>query len=171
MKLESKHIELIPLNADELRLATDNYAELQRHLGLNAISEALDEDMEYAMSVRLKRVLQDPEHMLWLTNWAIIHRVDQCIIGFIILKGYPNETGEVPLGYVIDEKYRRKGFATEAIQMINKWIFSHAQAVYVVADTEKDNIASHKVLERLGAENYQETEDLIWWRIPRYQVF
>lgn len=66
---------------------------------------------------------------------------------------------------MIDEKYRRNGYATEALQTINTWILSHPQASYVIADTEKDNIASHKVLERLGSERYLETEDLIWWRI------
>jgi len=165
MQLGSQRIDLVPLNATELSLAIENYSGLQQHLGLNAISAELDDDMQYAMKIRLKKVLQDPEHYLWLTNWAIIHQKDQCIIGFIILKGYPNEKGEVTIGYVIDEKYRRNGYATEALQTINTWILSHPQANYVIADTEKDNIASHKVLERLGSERYLETEDLIWWRI------
>ncbi|OMD08695.1 N-acetyltransferase [Paenibacillus odorifer] len=165
MKLESQRIDLIPLTAPELSLAIDNYSELQQQLGLAAISAELDDEMQYAMQIRLKKVQQDPDHYLWLTNWAIVHREDQCIIGFIILKGYPNEKGEVIIGYGIDEKYRRKGYATEALRTITAWIFSHPQAVYVIADTEKDNTASHKVLERLGSERYKETEDLIWWRI------
>ncbi|WP_339319051.1 GNAT family N-acetyltransferase [Paenibacillus sp. FSL R10-2734] len=167
MKLGSQRIDLVPLNAAELLLATENYAELQQQLGLNALSAELDDDMQYAMKIRLKKVQQDPEQYLWLTNWAIIHQKDQCIIGFIILKGYPNEKGEVIIGYVIDEKYRRKGYATEALMTINTWIFSHPHAIYVIADTEKDNIASHKVLERLGSKRYLETEDLIWWRITK----
>jgi ribosomal-protein-alanine N-acetyltransferase len=167
MKLESQRIDILPLNAADLSLAIENYTELQRQLGLNVISSELDDDMQYAMTIRLKKVRQDPDHYLWLTHWAIIQREEQGIIGFIILKGCPNEKGEVIIGYEIDEKYRRKGYATEALQTINTWILSHPQAIYVIADTEKDNIASHHLLEHLGSERYQETEDVVWWRIAR----
>lgn len=69
MKLESQRIDLIPLTAPELSLAIDNYSELQQQLGLAAISAALDDEMQYAMQIRLKKVQQDPDHYLWLTNW------------------------------------------------------------------------------------------------------
>lgn len=68
MQLGSQRIDLVPLNATELSLAIENYSGLQQHLGLNAISAELDDDMQYAMKIRLKKVLQDPEHYLWLTN-------------------------------------------------------------------------------------------------------
>lgn len=167
MKLQSLRLDLAPLTAAELSLAVNDYEELQRQLGLKAISTPLDEEMLYAMRVRHSKVLQDQENYLWLTNWAIIQQEDQCIIGFIILKGRPNELGEVIVGYVVDEEYRRKGYATEALQTLISWIFSHPGAQSVIADTEKDNVASHQVLKHLGAQQYRETEDLFWWRIAK----
>ncbi|MNN95006.1 hypothetical protein D3C81_2137430 [compost metagenome] len=53
---------------------------------------------------------------------------------------------------------------------MSEWIFSHPEACWIIADTEPDNFASHKVLKHLGAEQYQETEELLWWRIARPEM-
>ncbi|WP_339220010.1 GNAT family N-acetyltransferase [Paenibacillus sp. FSL H8-0332] len=170
MKLTGEHLELSPLSAPELALALENYAGLEQTLDLNVTITATlldDEEMRYAMRVRHAKVLQDEQNYCWLTMWAIIHREQRQLIGFLILKGRPNEQGEVIVGYVIDERYRGQGYATEALRQISAWIFSHPGARWVIADTEKDNFASHRVLQHLGAELYRETEDLFWWRIVR----
>ncbi|QUL54000.1 GNAT family N-acetyltransferase [Paenibacillus tritici] len=161
---------LRPLNAAELALALEDYAELELALGLRVTPAATlldDEEMRYAMRVRYAKVLQDEQNYPWLTQWAVIHREEQQIIGFLILKGLPNEQGEVIVGYVIDERYRGQGYASEALKQITAWIFSHPGTRWVIADTEKDNFASHRVLQHLDAEPYRETEDLFWWRIAR----
>ncbi|MEK4850181.1 GNAT family N-acetyltransferase [Paenibacillus sp. FSL H7-0756] len=170
MKLTGEHLDLSPLGASELALALADYAGLEQALGLNVTATATlldDEEMRYAMRVRHAKVLQDEENYCWLTMWAIIHREQQQLIGFLILKGRPNEHGEVIVGYVLDERYRGQGYATEALRQITAWIFSHPGAYWIIADTEKDNFASHRVLQHLGAELYRETEDLFWWRIAR----
>lgn len=165
--LKTERLRLLPLKSQQLALAIEDYGQMQADLGLRPVSTTLDEEMQYAMKVRLRKVLEDVENYLWLTNWAIVHKEDNQIIGFIILKGYPNEAGEVILGYGIEEEYRRRGYATEALKAINQWIFKNPEARFVVADTEKTNIPSHKVLKNLGAIKYKETEDLIWWKIER----
>ncbi|MEK4326483.1 GNAT family N-acetyltransferase [Paenibacillus sp. FSL R7-0312] len=170
MRLTDNRLNLRPLTAAELALALDNYAAAEQSLGLNVTASPTlldDEEMRYAMRVRHTKVLQDEQNYPWLTNWAIIHQEEQRIIGFLILKGGPNEQGEVILGYVIDERYWGQGYATEAVRHITAWIFNHSDARWVIADTEKDNTASHRVLQHLDAELYRETEDLLWWRIPR----
>ncbi|MEK5463537.1 GNAT family N-acetyltransferase [Paenibacillus sp. FSL R7-0210] len=170
MKLTGEHLDLSPLSAPELALALADYAGLEQALGLNVTATATlmdDEEMRYAMRVRHAKVLQDEENYCWLTMWAIIHREQRQLIGFLILKGRPNEQGEVIVGYVLDERYWGQGYATEALRQITAWIFSHPGARWVIADTEKDNLASHRVLQHLGAELYRETEDLFWWRIAR----
>ena len=165
MRLESQRLYLVPLTAANLVLAVDNYSELQQKLGLNLTPTELDKDMIYAMNIRHRKVLLDEKNYLWLTNWAIIHTEEQCIIGYLILKGCPNERGEVIIGYTIDEYFRGKGYATEALRTITQWIFSQPGARYVLSDTEKSNIPSHKVLQHLGAQLFQETDDLLWWKI------
>jgi len=140
---------------------------MQIDLGLRVINSVIDEEMDYVMKIRLKRVLEDVKNYLWLTNWAIIHKEEKQIIGFIILKGVPNEFGEVIVGYVVEESFQRKGYATEAIKALIQWVFQNPQALCVIIDTEKDNLPSNKLLEKLGAVKYKETDELFWWRIVR----
>ncbi|MCB2299540.1 GNAT family N-acetyltransferase [Clostridium tagluense] len=163
--LETERLKLLPLQSHHLALSVEDYGEMQSDLGLRVTNIILDEEMQYAMKVRLRKVLEDVENYLWLTNWAIVHKEENQIIGFIILKGYPNEIGEVIVRYVIEEKYRRNGYATEALKGLTEWIFENPKALCVIADTEKTNIPSHKVLENVGAIKYKETDELIWWKI------
>jgi len=166
--LETERLKLIPLQAKSLALALEDYDTMQTELGLKVIKTFLeDEEMLYAMKVRLVKVLENLENYWWFTNWAIVLKEENIIIGYIILKGLPNEAGEVIIGYDIDEDYRRKRFATEAIDNLILWIFANPKALSVIADTEKDNIPSCKLLEHIGACRYKETEELVWWRIEK----
>lgn len=165
IKLESERLNLVPLQAKHLSLAVDNYGEMQSELGLSVSNTILDDEMKYAMKVRLQKVSEDNKNYLWLTNWAIVLKEENRIIGIIMIKGCPNENGEVIVGYGIEEMYRKRGYATEALQGLKKWIFENPKAIYIIADTEKDNIESHKVLRNVGAIKYKEDDELIWWRI------
>ncbi|WP_342573043.1 GNAT family N-acetyltransferase [Solibacillus sp. FSL K6-1781] len=51
---------------------------------------------------------------------------------------------------------------TEAVTNLKNWLLKQANVIYVIADTEKDNIGSHRVLEKTGAEIYKETEELFF---------
>lgn len=163
--LDTKRLKILPLQADKLALAINNYESLQSELGLRVVDSVLDEEMQYAMKVRLKKVLEDTENYMWLTNWAIILKQSKELIGFIMLKGYPNKFGEVIVGYGINERYRKNGYASEALKAMVKWIFKNNAELFVVADTEKSNEASHKVLQNAGAVKYKEEDALVWWRI------
>lgn len=165
--LESERLKLLPLTAENLTLSLEDYEKMQTDLGLSITEAALDEELKYAMKVRLKKVLEDEQNYLWLTNWAIVNTEKNQIVGFIMLKGLPNENGEVIVGYGIDNVYRRNGYATEALKMLTKWIFENPRALFVIADTEKDNIASHKVLKNAGAVKYKEADELVWWKISK----
>ena len=167
MKLNAKRLKLIPLQVQHLALAVDNYGEMATELGVKIINTILDEEMQYAMKVRLRKVLEDEENYLWLTNWAVVLKEENMIIGYIMIKGYPNKNGEVIVGYGIEEKHRKNGYATEALKGLTKWIFENPKAEQVIADTEKENVASHKVLENAGAVKYKETDELIWWKIEK----
>ncbi len=167
MLLNSERVSLIPLNIEALQLALEDYQALGNLLGASVTTGSLDDEMQYAMTVRLKKASEDPINYKWLTNWAVILKSENMIIGYVMIKGCPNNQGEVIIGYGIEEAYRGNGYATEAIKGLKEWIFSHEEAISIIGDTEKDNIASHNVLIKSGAQKYKENEDLIWWRIGR----
>ena len=103
MRLQTQRLELIPLDADNLALSVEDYGMMESDLGLRVTNTSLDDDMKYAMKVRLRKVLEDIENYLWLTNWAIVIKEENRIIGYTMIKGSPNENGEVIVGYGIEE--------------------------------------------------------------------
>jgi len=165
MKLTTERLELIPLDASNLKLSIDNFQEMEQNFGLSVTDTKLDDNLRYAMEVRRNKVLADEGNYLWLTNWAIVSQEENCIVGFIMIKGCPNEFGEVIVGYGIEPKHRRKGYASEAFRGLMDWIFENPEAKAIIADTDKFNIPSHMVLENVGAKKYKETDELIWWRV------
>lgn len=81
-----------------------------------------------------------------------------------MLKGMPNERGEVVIGYYTFPYYQGQGYMTESIIALKNWLLHQPNVKYVIADTEKDNVASHRVLEKAGAALYKETNSLYFWR-------
>lgn len=56
-------------------------------------------------------------------------------------------------------------YATEAIRETVKWALEQEGVVSVIAETEKDNISSQKVLQKIGMIKYDETDTDYLWRI------
>jgi [ribosomal protein S5]-alanine N-acetyltransferase len=164
IELNTERLRLIPLNAESLKLLIDNQNEMEIKLSLNKSEGVLSKELKHAMEFRLSKVMEDQQNFLWYTNWLIVLREENCIVGGIMLKGRPNENGEVIIGYYTSPEYQGNGYMTEAVSNIKSWLLNQPDVMYVIADTDKDNIASHKVLEKTGAEIYKETEDLYFWR-------
>ncbi|WP_349659619.1 GNAT family N-acetyltransferase [Lysinibacillus zambalensis] len=53
---------------------------------------------------------------------------------------------------------------TETVRLMKDWLLSQSNVKYVIADTDKNNIASHRVLQKAGATLYSESEELYFWK-------
>lgn len=170
ISIRTERLKIVALNANQLLLAEKNFQQLEREIEVTVTQTKLDEEMQYAMQVRRRKVLEDEEHYLWLTNWAIVATDTNNIVGFVMLKGLPNKAGDVIIGYGIEGEYRCKGYATEAVGGLVNWVFENPEAKYVIADTEKTNVSSHKVLVKNGAVKYLETDELLWWKTKNSNI-
>ena len=54
------------------------------------------------------------------------------------------------IGYVISPNYRRKGYAYEAISNLVKLLLDDLKLDMIIAGCFEDNVASKKMLEKLG---------------------
>jgi RimJ/RimL family protein N-acetyltransferase len=59
-----------------------------------------------------------------------------------------NEVWEI--GYALLRSQRRKGYATEAVQVMVDYLFLSRDIVRVQAHTDVRNVASQKILEKVG---------------------
>ncbi len=111
------------------------------------IANEQDRHMKEALTEMLEGMKSHPKDWLWYTQWEISLKKGT-VIGSLGFKG-PVEKGEVEVGYGIDEAYRGKGYATEAVKAAIDWAFKEEAVAFVMAETEPDNEASQRVLHKL----------------------
>lgn len=161
---------IIPLDKEQLELCINAYGEMEKTLGLNNTDTRQSERQKSVCKIRLNGVMDNPIRYMWFTVWIIVHKEENKIIGSAMIKGYPNQKGEVIVGYGVNESYRCKGYATEALKAMINWIFENPNAKIIVADTLKDNIPSHRVLQKLHMKVYKEDSECYWWKIKREEI-
>lgn len=99
-----------------------------------------------------EKILQDiilPQYKNNLGRWAIHTKSDMNFIGWCGLK-YRPELDEIDLGYRLIQKVWGKGFATEAAQHSLEHGFTKLNLKLITGRANIENIASIKVLEKIG---------------------
>jgi RimJ/RimL family protein N-acetyltransferase len=79
--------------------------------------------------------------------------------------GPPDETGAVSLGCAITEDARGQGYATEALTALLAWVRGQAGMTCVLADTTRSNLASQRLLERVGLRRIGEDGELLYYML------
>lgn len=112
------------------------------------IAVETDEVMRIAYTEMLEGALTHPDEWEWYAIW-MIELKDGTHIGELCFKGV-DESGSTEIGYGIAEDYQGCGYATEAVGAAVDWALSQDTINRVTAETDKDNIASVRVLEKSG---------------------
>ncbi len=105
----------------------------------------------------LPNTLAYPDLYCWYTNWQIVLKSTNSIIGTIGLGGYPDDYGSTSIGYMIYKDKQGNGYATEALTTVLNWGFAFSILKKVNADTQSSNKASQRVLLKTGFK-YTHTE-------------
>lgn len=164
--LETRRLRIVPLSARQLAAWTGDIAQLERGLGCVYQAEPMTGVFHEIVLSQLAAVQKADENALWHTFWLLIRRADHMVVGSADFKGPPNAQGEVELGYGLGEKFEHNGYMTEATRAMCAWALAQAGAEAVLAETERDNLPSQRVLGRCGFALYARGETL-WWRLPR----
>ncbi|ACH67168.1 ferrichrome-binding protein [Aliivibrio fischeri MJ11] len=81
------------------------------------------------------------------------------IIGFLFLSGSDNE--EVHLGYLLGDEYWHKGYGSELLSGLLDYLHQHPFIERLVGGVDKDNIASAKLLEKVGFTDKEEKHPMV----------
>ncbi|WP_375505725.1 GNAT family N-acetyltransferase [uncultured Nostoc sp.] len=82
-------------------------------------------------------------------RWGIVHKQDNVLIGSCGFTWNPQEDS-AEVGYELASTFWRQGIMTEAVRTILQFGFEKMGLRFVVAQVMLDNIASKKLLEKLG---------------------
>lgn len=165
LEISTERLKILPLNEHTLELSITDFNEMERALGLTVTDKNIGLREKNVFKIRLNDVKNNHIKYLWYTTWIVISKSENRIIGHIMIKGYPNEKGEVIIGYYMQEQYRGNGYMNEAINKLTSWIFLNPDVKYIVADTLKTNIISQNLLKKIGMEFYKEDDECLWWRL------
>ena len=133
MVIETKRLIITTASQDEM---------------ISFIKEQTDEILIKAYREMLQGCLDHPDHWDWYAIWFIRTKCGSHI-GNLSFKGL-NADGSVEIGYGISEIKQGNGYATEAVNAAVTWALKQPGVFRVEAETEPDNRASQRVLEKCG---------------------
>lgn len=82
-------------------------------------------------------------------TWFVVEKKDGTKIGFIVhFTAQPSQHVEV--GYALIPKEKRKGYGTEALQIMVDYLFLTKDIMRIQATTDTRNVASQRILEKTG---------------------
>ncbi len=74
-------------------------------------------------------------------------------------------TAVVEIGYGVDEAFRGRGLATEAVGALVDWGRGREDVDAILAETLTANLPSRRVLEKCGFRRCGESSDALFWRV------
>lgn len=122
--------------------------EVQKYTG-DPLIESLDAAKEL-----IKNVWYHDYEKYGYGRWAVIYKPDNALIGFAGLK-FESDIDETDIGFRFLPEYWGKGIATEASIPILEYGFKHFGLKKIIGIAMPENIASCKVLEKIGLTFYK----------------
>jgi len=135
MKIETERLLLYPISNEEMKII---------------IEQEADPEMKQAYSEMLQGCIDDSKNRVWYAIWLMELKESQgTIVGDFCFKGIEPD-GMVEIGYGLRSGFCKKGYMAEAVKAASKWALNQDGVTRVEAETDPDNLASQKVLDRVG---------------------
>jgi ribosomal-protein-alanine N-acetyltransferase len=112
------------------------------------LREHLDDFLRY----RLTQVDADPSIRKWLGRCMVLtdESGERLVVGTIGFHGAPDTQGRLEVGYSVEAKYRRRGFAREAVQAMLDWAHATHGVRRFIASISPTNEASLSLTQEFG---------------------
>lgn len=81
-------------------------------------------------------------------GWLVT--ADGLVVGDCGVHGEPDERGEVEIGFGLAAPYRGRGYGTELVLALSRWLLDQSEVARVCARAALDNWPSRRALERTG---------------------
>jgi len=148
--IQSPRLNLIAATVQLIEMDILGRESLAQALGVN-VPESWPPDLygKRAMQFALTQ-LGDAAEKGWSFWYLVTKDMPVELAGICGFKGWPDESGSVEIGYSILGSYQRQGFASEAVQRLTGWAFTHHNVNEVCAETLPHLTQSIRVLEKNG---------------------
>ncbi|MBD2496631.1 GNAT family N-acetyltransferase [Nostoc sp. FACHB-280] len=172
-QLITHRLNLVPFNLDVVQVAIKGNAELSSFLDVKVLPDWYWHDDEFMnnFSMIADILSKYPFQREWGWGSLIIHQADNTLIGHVMVKVIPDSTGtptgSLEIGYYVAPSYRQHGYASEATKAVIDWVLSQPHIKNVTAGCDRDNIASKRVLEKIGMELVESRQNCLVWKLSK----
>lgn len=165
--IETERLNLIPLSCKQLDLLVHNLSAFEKAFGYPYKGEELTGKLYKVFENQISVVEEKGPEYIWCTFWLMINKQEQAIIGSFSFKAVPDKNGIVEVGYGINPNYGKRGYTTEALKGAIEWAFAQPKVTKVIAEVDKENIASQRVLQKCCMIRFKEVNEYDWYFIER----
>jgi len=154
--VHTNRLQLVPLSRAFLdALLGGRRDEAQSVAGIAVPEEWPDEHDRRFLQLRLGQLTKDPAREEWLPLAIALRRRGRPMIGHIGFHGPPGVNGPgkadaLEVGYTVFEPYRRRGYATEAVEALLDAVRKEHGIRHFVASVSPRNTPSLALVGRLG---------------------
>ncbi len=164
MVLTTERLRIVPLTLPRLKLWVSDAAALEQELGCRNAAALMSDEFGRIVTGQYAAALSDRDNLLFYTFWLLITRTDGKATGSACFKGGPNAAGEVEIGYGLEKTFEKQGYMTEAVRELCKWALAQPDVRHIIAETDAENGASQRLLQRTGFRQYRSGATQ-WWRL------
>src|SRR5262249_39843495 len=158
--LTTARLELLPLPSAAAGVLPDDRETAARLLGVALSPDWPQSDL---LDVLPLQAAAGPDAERF-GGWGLIGRGASTGGGDGGFMGPPGEDRTVEIGYSVVPERQGRGYASEAVRALVAWALAHPQVAAVVAESDLDNAASIRVLERVGFACTGERQGRLCWR-------
>lgn len=164
MFLKTPRMLLVPLSWKELELLLDEPIKFSSATGMMYHGERIEGAIRRVYADALRVLRRDSSLKEFYQVWVLLLPSTSTIIGSILIKGLPDEHDLVEIGYGLHSDYFGKGLMTEAVEVFCRHIRTIRGVKGIIAETNKTNIASQRVLEKNRFYVERKTKTAYWYR-------
>jgi RimJ/RimL family protein N-acetyltransferase len=147
MKFESERLIIRPISINDKESIFAYRADPENNKYQSLIPKTVDDVADFINKSSIEMDVQGT----WF-QFVIIEQLNNQLIGDIGIHFLENdsENKQVQIGYTLDRRYHRNGYATEALSVIINYLMTKLKKHRIVASIDPNNTASIKLIERLG---------------------
>lgn len=135
MKIKTDRLNIYPVSDEEMA---------------QIIAAQTVPELKAAYEEMLGGCLAEPEKRIWYALWNIeLNDGSKTVVGNLSFKGLGDD-GVLEIGYGTNDGFEGRGYMTEAVTAVAKWAAAQDGVKLIEAETEEDNAASKRVLQKSG---------------------
>lgn len=148
--IETTRLRLIPATIELVEAEIAGMEGLARSLGARVPENWPPDLLVDALPFFQEQLERHPELAGWLSWYWVRWGEEQVLVGCGGFKGAPRPDGLVEIGYSVLPQFQGLGYATEGVGGLVDWAFQTAEVARIIAETMPGNMASLRLLEKLG---------------------